>query len=68
MTARADRRFGKPKPKTVFVLKDRSGGIRWAEAASAEFGRIRRPIKRGDGFLPGAFQGTQGQAGGARAQ
>src|SRR4249920_872233 len=30
-----------PDPRTVFVLKDPSGGVHWAKITSADFGRIR---------------------------
>jgi hypothetical protein len=29
-----------PDPRTVFVLKDSSGGVRWVKVTSSDFGRI----------------------------
>lgn len=47
---------GSGKTRTVFVLKDGGGQVRWAEAASADFERIRLVDQRGQWFPPGGWR------------
>lgn len=44
-----------PAPGTVFVLKSRSGKIRWARVGPADIGRIRLEHGSAHWFLPGGW-------------
>jgi len=44
-----------PAPGTVFVLKSKSGKIRWTRLAAPELGRIRLERKSARWFIPGGW-------------
>lgn len=44
-----------PAPGTVFVLKSRSGKIRWTRVGPADIGRIRLEHDSAEWFLPGGW-------------
>jgi len=49
-------------PRTVFILKDGNGVVRWIKAAAAEFGHIR--LDGQQWFIPGGWIQTQGHESG----
>lgn len=44
-----------PEPRTVFLLRNSTGSVRWAKASSVEFGRIYLSDRSPRWFLPGGW-------------
>jgi hypothetical protein len=44
-----------PDPRTVFLLKNSTGSIRWAKVTSVEFGRIQLIDRPPRWFVPGGW-------------